>query len=125
PGHVQIYNQGLKSYRDLPLRLAEFGSCHRYESSGSMHGLMRVRGFTQDDAHIFCTEDQIEEECANFIALLSSIYSDLGFPSFDIKLSTRSEVRVGSDESWYKAEAALERAILKVRNDYLIDPGEG
>jgi threonyl-tRNA synthetase len=125
PCHVQVYNQGLKSYRDLPLRLAEFGSCHRYESSGSMHGLMRVRGFTQDDAHIFCTEDQIESECANFLALLSSIYHDLGFSRFDIKLSTRPEVRVGSDEVWDKAESALENAIRKVTNDYTVDPGEG
>ncbi len=125
PCHVQIYNQGLKSYRDLPLRLAEFGSCHRYESSGSMHGLMRVRGFTQDDAHIFCTEDQIEAECASFLTLLSSVYSDLGFQSFDIKLSTRPEKRVGSDAIWDKAESALENAIKKVRNDYVIDPGEG
>ena len=125
PCHVQVYNQGLKSYRDLPLRLAEFGSCHRYESSGSMHGLMRVRGFTQDDAHIFCTEDQIEAECADFIALLSSIYHDLGFAKFDIKLSTRPEVRVGSDAVWDKAETALENAVRKVTNDYQIDPGEG
>ncbi len=125
PCHVQVYNQGLKSYRDLPLRLAEFGSCHRYESSGSMHGLMRVRGFTQDDAHIFCTEDQIESECANFLALLSSIYHDLGFSRFDIKLSTRPDVRVGSDEVWDKAESALENAIRKVTNDYTVDPGEG
>ena len=125
PCHVQVYNQGLKSYRDLPLRLAEFGSCHRYESSGSMHGLMRVRGFVQDDAHIFCTEDQIEAECAGFIGLLSSIYSDLGFTQFDIKLSTRPEVRVGSDEIWDKAETALESAVRKVTNDYEVDPGEG
>ncbi|MGB5068210.1 MAG: threonine--tRNA ligase, partial [Albidovulum sp.] len=125
PCHVQVYNQGLKSYRDLPLRLAEFGSCHRYESSGSMHGLMRVRGFTQDDAHIFCTEDQIETECAGFLDLLASIYADLGFAKFDIKLSTRPDVRVGSDEIWDKAETALENAIRKVRNDYEIDPGEG
>ncbi|MGB3176809.1 MAG: threonine--tRNA ligase [Albidovulum sp.] len=125
PCHVQVYNQGLKSYRDLPLRLAEFGSCHRYESSGSMHGLMRVRGFTQDDAHIFCTEDQIEAECAGFLDLLSSIYADLGFAKFDIKLSTRPDIRVGSDEIWDKAETALENAIKKVRNDYEIDPGEG
>lgn len=125
PCHVQIYNHGLKSYRDLPLRLAEFGSCHRYEPSGSMHGLMRVRGFTQDDAHIFCTEDQIEAECADFIGLLSSIYADLGFESFDIKLSTRPETRVGSDAVWDKAESALENAILKVRSDYEVDPGEG
>ncbi|WP_209424613.1 threonine--tRNA ligase [Pararhodobacter sp. SW119] len=125
PCHVQIYNHGLKSYRDLPLRLAEFGSCHRYEPSGSMHGLMRVRGFTQDDAHIFCTEDQIESECAGFLELLSSVYADLGFQKFDIKLSTRPELRVGSDEVWDKAEAALERAILNVRNDFELDPGEG
>src|SRR6056297_2421683 len=125
PCHVQIFNQGLKSYRDLPLRLAEFGSCHRYEAHGALHGLMRVRGFTQDDAHIFCTEDQIEAECASFIELLSGIYKDAGFSSFDIKLSTRPEVRVGSDEIWDKAETALEKAILSVRNDYEIDPGEG
>ena len=125
PCHVQVYNQGLKSYRDLPLRLAEFGSCHRYESSGSMHGLMRVRGFTQDDAHIFCTEDQIEAECAAFIELLSSVYADLGFDTFDIKLSTRPDVRIGSDEDWDTVESALENAIKKVGRDYVIDPGEG
>ena len=125
PCHVQVFNQGLKSYRDLPLRLAEFGSCHRYEPHGALHGLMRVRGFTQDDAHIFCTEDQIEAECASFIDLLSGIYRDAGFTKFDIKFSTRPEVRVGSDEVWDKAEAALERAILSVRNDYELDPGEG
>jgi threonyl-tRNA synthetase len=125
PCHVQVYNQGLKSYRDLPLRLAEFGSCHRYESSGSMHGLMRVRGFTQDDAHIFCTEDQIEAECANFITLLASVYRDLGFDSFEIKLSTRPAVRIGSDETWDKVEAALENAIKATGNAYQLDPGEG
>ncbi|SDE45551.1 threonine--tRNA ligase [Limimaricola pyoseonensis] len=125
PCHVQVYNQGLKSYRDLPLRLAEFGSCHRYESSGSMHGLMRVRGFVQDDAHIFCTEDQLEQECADFIALLASVYEDLGFEKFDIKLSTRPETRVGSDDIWDKAESALEKAIQKAGADYTVDPGEG
>ena len=125
PCHVQVYNQGLKSYRDLPLRLAEFGSCHRYESSGSMHGLMRVRGFTQDDAHIFCTEDQIEKECADFITLLASVYKDLGFKSFEIKLSTRPDVRIGSDDTWDKLEAALENAIRATGNAYAIDPGEG
>ena len=125
PCHVQIFNQGLKSYRDLPLRLAEFGSCHRYESSGSMHGLMRVRGFTQDDAHIFCTEDQIEAECAGFIALLSSVYKDLGFEKFDIKLSTRPDVRVGSDEVWDKAEGALEKAIKSLGLPYQVNPGDG
>ena len=125
PCHVQIFNQGLKSYRDLPLRLAEFGSCHRYEAHGALHGLMRVRGFTQDDAHIFATEDQIADECAAFISLLSTIYRDTGFTKFDIKLSTRPDVRIGTDEQWDKAEAALEKAILTVRNDYVIDPGEG
>ena len=125
PCHVQIFNQGLKSYRDLPLRLAEFGSCHRYESSGSMHGLMRVRGFTQDDAHIFCTESQIEAECAAFIALLSSVYKDLGFERFDIKLSTRPDIRVGSDEVWDQAEAALEGAIEGLGLPYEINPGDG
>jgi threonyl-tRNA synthetase len=125
PCHVQVYNQGLKSYRDLPLRLAEFGACHRYESSGSMHGLMRVRGFTQDDAHIFCTEEQIEAECAAFIALLSSVYRDLGFERFDIRLSTRPEVRVGSDAVWDKAEAALQHAIEGLGLPYEIAPGDG
>jgi len=125
PCHVQIYNRGLKSYRDLPLRLAEFGACHRYESSGSMHGLMRVRGFVQDDAHIFCTEDQIEDETARFIDLLGSVYRDLGFERFDIKLSTRPAERVGSDAIWDKAERALEQAVRKVTNDYVVDPGEG
>ena len=125
PCHVQVYNQGMKSYRDLPLRLAEFGACHRYEPSGSMHGLMRVRGFTQDDAHIFCTEEQIEAECAAFIELLSSVYSDLGFESFDIKLSTRPDVRIGTDEAWDFVEDALENAIRKVGRPYEIDPGEG
>ena len=125
PCHVQVYNQGLKSYRDLPLRLAEFGSCHRYESSGSMHGLMRVRGFVQDDAHIFCTENQIEAECAGFISLLSSVYKDLGFEKFDIKLSTRPDVRVGSDEIWDKAEAALAGAIEHLGLPYEVNPGDG
>ncbi len=125
PCHVQVYNHGLKSYRDLPLRLAEFGACHRYEPSGSMHGLMRVRGFTQDDAHIFCTEDQIEGECAAFIGLLSSVYADLGFAGFDIKLSTRPEVRIGSDADWDRVETALESAIRSVGNAYEVDPGEG
>ena len=125
PCHVQVYNQGLKSYRDLPLRYAEFGSCHRYEASGTMHGLMRVRGFTQDDGHIFCTEDQIESETKLFIELLSEIYSDLGFDSFDIKLSTRPEVRVGSDEVWDKAEQALENAIKKLGLPYKLEEGDG
>ncbi|MFD3189526.1 threonine--tRNA ligase [Sedimentitalea sp. HM32M-2] len=125
PCHVQIYNHGLKSYRDLPLRMAEFGSCNRYEPSGALHGLMRVRGFTQDDAHIFCTEDQIKDETARFIQMLSAVYRDLGFESFDIKFSTRPEVRAGSDEIWDKAEAALEAAIRTVTDDFELDPGEG
>jgi threonyl-tRNA synthetase len=125
PCHVQVYNQGLKSYRDLPLRLAEFGSCHRYESSGSMHGLMRVRGFTQDDAHIFCTESQIEGECAGFIQLLSSVYKDLGFDSFEIKLSTRPDVRIGTDAQWDIVEGALTGAIEKLGLPYEINPGDG
>ena len=125
PCHVQVYNHGLKSYRDLPIRLAEFGACHRYEASGTMHGLMRVRGFTQDDGHIFCTEDQIESETASFIELLSNIYSDLGFDTFDIKLSTRPEVRVGSDEVWDKSENALESAIKKLDLPYSVEEGGG
>ncbi|MDA9049243.1 threonine--tRNA ligase [Gammaproteobacteria bacterium] len=125
PCHVQVYNHGLKSYRDLPVRLAEFGSCHRYEASGTMHGLMRVRGFTQDDGHIFCTEDQIESETASFISLLSSIYNDLGFSSFNIKLSTRPEVRVGSNDVWDKAEHALESAIKNLDLPYSIEEGGG
>ncbi|MBJ3762740.1 threonine--tRNA ligase [Maribius pontilimi] len=125
PCHVQVFNQGLKSYRDLPLRLAEFGACSRYEPSGALHGLMRVRGFTQDDAHIFCTEDQIEAECAGFIDMLASVYSDLGFDSFDIKFSTRPEKRVGSDESWDYVENALENAIKATGHPYELDPGEG
>ena len=125
PCHVQVYNQGLKSYKDLPVRLAEFGSCHRYEASGTMHGLMRVRGFTQDDGHIFCTEDQIETETADFISLLSEIYTELGFESFDIKLSTRPETRVGSDAVWDKAETALENAIKKLDIPYTVDAGDG
>ncbi len=125
PCHVQVYNQGIKSYRDLPLRLAEFGSCHRYEPSGSMHGLMRVRGFVQDDAHIFCTEHQIEAECAGFIGLLSSVYRDLGFEKFDIKLSTRPDIRVGSDEIWDKAESALSSAIAHLGLPYEVNPGDG
>lgn len=125
PCHVQIYNQGLKSYRDLPLRLAEFGSCHRYEASGAMHGLMRVRGFVQDDAHIFCTEEQIEAECAKFIHLLSRVYKDLGFDDFRIMFSTRPEKRIGTDAEWDLTEGALEAAIKSIGMDYEVDPGEG
>ena len=125
PGHVQIYNQGIKSYKDLPLKYAEFGLCHRYEPSGTMHGLMRVRAFTQDDGHIFCTEDQIESETGLFIEFLSDLYADLGFIEFDIKLSTRPEMRVGSDEIWDKAEDALEAAIKNLDYPYRIDEGDG
>ena len=125
PNHVQIYNQGIKSYRDLPFRLSEFGKCHRYEASGTMHGLMRVRGFAQDDGHIFCTEDQIESETKNFIDLLSTMYTDLGFTEFKIKLSTRPEKRIGSDASWDKAERALQDAIEKLKLEYFIDEGDG
>ncbi len=125
PGHVQIFNSGLHSYRDLPLRLAEFGSCHRNEPSGALHGIMRVRGFTQDDAHIFCTEDQIEAEVADFIVMLQKVYADFGFNDVLVKLSTRPEKRVGSDESWDKAEAALAAALDQNKLDYDLQPGEG
>jgi len=125
PCHVQIYNQGIKSYRDLPLRMAEFGSCHRYEPSGAMHGIMRVRGFTQDDAHIFCTEAQIESETKVFIDLLSSIYRDLGFASFKVKFSDRPEKRAGSDAVWDKAEKALIDATRAAGCDFTLNPGEG
>ncbi|EPX80002.1 threonine--tRNA ligase [Litoreibacter arenae] len=125
PCHVQVYNQGLKSYRDLPLRMAEFGSCARYEPSGALHGIMRVRGFTQDDAHIFCTEEQIESECARFIEFLASVYKDLGFEKFEIMFATRPEKRVGTEESWDHVENALENAIKATGNAYTLDPGEG
>ena len=125
PGHVQIYNQGIKSHKDLPLKYAEFGLCHRYEPSGTMHGLMRVRAFTQDDGHIFCTENQIESETGLFIEFLSKLYADLGFNDFEIKLSTRPEMRVGSDEIWDKAEEALETAIKNLGYPYRIDEGDG
>ena len=125
PCHVQVFNQGLRSYRDLPIRLSEFGSCHRYEASGTLHGLMRVRGFTQDDGHIFCTEDQIQGETKFFIELLSDIYSTLGFDNFEIKLSTRPEVRAGSDEVWDKAELALESAIKNLNLPYEVVEGDG
>jgi threonyl-tRNA synthetase len=125
PGHVQIFNHGLHSYRDLPLRLAEFGSCHRNETSGSLHGLMRVRGFTQDDAHIFCTEDQIQPEVSNFIVMLNEVYRDFGFNEVLVKLSTRPEKRVGSDETWDKAEAGLASALKQNGLDYDVQPGEG
>ena len=125
PCHVQIYNQGLKSYRDLPIRYSEFGSCHRYEPSGTLHGLMRVRQMTQDDGHIFCTEDQIEEEALSFINVLSEIYQELGFEKLDIKLSTRPNERVGSDKIWDKAENALEEAIKKHGISYEVAEGDG
>ena len=125
PCHVQIFNHGLKSYRDLPLRMAEFGSCNRYEPSGALHGIMRVRGFTQDDAHIFCTEDQIEAETRKFIEFLAAIYADLGFEGWRIKLSTRPEKRIGSDESWDRSEAALGNACRAAGHDYELFPGEG
>ena len=125
PGHVQIFNSGLHSYRDLPLRLAEFGSCHRNEPSGALHGIMRVRGFTQDDAHIFCREDQIEQEVADFIVMLQKCYADFGFNDVLVKLSTRPEKRVGSDESWDVAEAALAAALDKNKLAYGLQPGEG
>lgn len=125
PGHIQIYNSGLHSYRDLPLRLAEFGSCHRNEPSGALHGLMRVRGFTQDDAHIFCTEEQIESEVADFIVMLYRAYKDFGFNDVLVKLSLRPEKRVGSDDTWDKAEAALAAALTKNNLDYDVQPGEG
>lgn len=125
PGHVQIFNQGLKSYRDLPIRMAEFGSCHRNEPSGSLHGLMRVRGFTQDDAHIFCTEDQIESEVTSCIKMVYDIYSTFGFTNIAIKLSTRPENRIGSDEMWDRAEAGLAAALAHNGLEYEIQEGEG
>ncbi len=125
PCHVQIFNQGVKSYRDLPLRMAEFGSCHRNEPSGTLHGLMRLRNFVQDDAHIFCTEDQIQSEVAAFMTLLFQVYADFGFHDIIIKLSTRPENRVGDDASWDKAEHALERALNDQGLDWDLQPGEG
>ncbi|WP_022702930.1 threonine--tRNA ligase [Pseudorhodobacter ferrugineus] len=125
PCHVQIFNVGLKSYRDLPLRMAEFGSCNRYEPSGALHGIMRVRGFTQDDAHIFCTEDQIEVEGVKFIRFLSAIYADLGFDTWRIKLSTRPEKRIGTEASWDYAESALANAVTAAGHEYEIFEGEG
>jgi threonyl-tRNA synthetase len=125
PCHIQVFNQGLKSYRELPLRLAEFGSCHRNEPSGTLHGLMRVRNFTQDDAHIFCTEEQIQSEVAIFIDLLFEVYRDFGFNDVELKLSTRPEMRVGSDEVWDKAEASLEAALNATGLSWDLLPGEG
>jgi threonyl-tRNA synthetase len=125
PCHIQIYNQGLKSYRDLPLRLAEFGSCHRNEQSGALHGLMRVRGFTQDDAHIFCGDDQIQSEVSAFIDLLHKVYADFGFKHLQYRLSTRPANRIGSDEIWDKAEHALEQSLNSKNLPWDLQPGEG
>jgi threonyl-tRNA synthetase len=125
PCHIQVYNQGLKSYRDLPLRLAEFGSCHRNEQSGALHGLLRVRSFVQDDAHIFCTENQIQDEVSAFIDLLHRVYADFGFREVIYKLSTRPPNRIGSDESWDKAEHALEQALNAKGLQWDLQPGEG
>lgn len=125
PGHVQVFKQGLKSYRDLPLRLAEFGSCHRNEPSGALHGIMRVRGFTQDDAHIFCTEAQVQDEAVRFIDLLRKVYTDFGFNEILVKLSTRPKKRVGSEEQWDKAEASLQSALNYKKLDWDLQPGEG
>jgi threonyl-tRNA synthetase len=125
PCHVQVFNQGLKSYRDLPMRLAEFGSCHRYEPSGSMHGLMRVRSFTQDDGHIFCAESSIQDEVAAFMKLLFAVYKDFGFDEIILRLSTRPAKRVGSDELWDKAEGALKQALQNNGMPWELLPGEG
>jgi threonyl-tRNA synthetase len=125
PCHVQIFNQGLRSYRELPLRMAEFGACHRYEPSGALHGIMRVRAFTQDDAHIFCEEHQIAEETVRFVALLSSIYRDLGFESFRVKFSDRPAKRAGDDATWDRAEGALKQACETAGVEYVLNPGEG
>jgi threonyl-tRNA synthetase len=125
PGHVQIYKQGLKSYKDLPIRMAEFGSCHRNEPSGALHGIMRVRQFTQDDAHIFCMDSQITSECVKFCELLQEIYKDFGFNDLRVKFSDRPVTRAGDDQTWDKAESALLVAIKAANLDYTLNPGEG
>ena len=125
PGHVQIYKQGIKSYRDLPLRMAEFGSCHRNEPSGALHGIMRVRAFTQDDAHIFCTEDQITSESIVFCDLLRKIYKDFGFEDIHVKFSDRPETRAGDDATWDRAELALKDACVAAELETTLNPGEG
>jgi threonyl-tRNA synthetase len=125
PGHIQIFNQGLRSYRELPIRMAEFGSCSRYEPSGALHGLMRVRGFTQDDAHIFCTPEQMIGEAAGASRLIFEVYKELGFENVDVKLSTRPEKRIGTDEIWDLAESDLAKACADVGVDYTLNPGEG
>jgi threonyl-tRNA synthetase len=125
PGHILIFKQGIKSYRDLPLRFGEFGQCHRNEPSGGLHGIMRVRGFTQDDGHIFCTEDQILQECVDYTALLQKVYTDFGFTNIIYKVATRPEARIGSDDSWDKAEAALIESLTRAGCEFEISPGEG
>ena len=125
PGHILIFNQGIKSYRDLPVRYGEFGQCHRNEPSGGLHGIMRVRGFTQDDGHVFCTEDQILGECVAFTALLQKVYADFGFTEIIYKVATRPEHRIGSDEVWDKAENALMESLRATNSDFIITPGEG
>ena len=125
PGCVQVFNQGLKSYRDLPLKMSEFGKVHRYEPSGALHGLLRVRAFTQDDAHIFCTEEQITEECLSVTNLILEIYKDLGFEDVILKYSDRPDLRVGDDKVWDKSEAALLEAIKATKLEYSINKGEG
>ena len=125
PGGIQVFNQGLKSYRDLPLKLSEFGKVHRYDPSGALHGLLRVRAFTQDDAHIFCSEDQITSECLNVTNLILEIYKDLGFENVILKYADRPEVRVGEDEIWDKAEASLLKAVKASKLEYSINKGEG
>ena len=125
PGHIQVFNQGLRSYRELPIRLAEFGSCHRNEASGALHGIMRVRAFTQDDAHIFCTEDQIQTEVVKFIDLLKLVYADFGFKDLQVKLSTRPQKRVGTEAQWDKSESALKAALSEAKLEWQLQPGEG
>jgi threonyl-tRNA synthetase len=125
PCHVQIFNQGIRSYRELPLRMAEFGACHRFEPSGALHGIMRVRAFTQDDAHIFCEEGQIAAETVRFVALLSGIYRDLGFDGFRVKFSDRPETRAGDDATWDRAEGALKEACRIAGVEFELNPGEG
>ena len=125
PGHILIYKQGIKSYRDLPLRYGEFGQCHRNEPSGGLHGIMRVRGFTQDDGHIFCTEDMIQAECVAFTALLRRVYADFGFHEILYKVATRPDARIGSDAIWDKAEQALMESLRGAGVDFAVSPGEG
>jgi threonyl-tRNA synthetase len=125
PGHILIYKQGIKSYRDLPLRYGEFGACHRNEPSGSLHGIMRIRGFTQDDGHIFCTEEQVLDECVAYTALLRRVYRDFGFDAILYKVATRPEKRIGADDAWDKAEAALQESLRRSGCEFAISPGDG